>query len=177
MIHFLVRKSTRPTTVAKVLAARRIWARVMREEFGAAQGEPLMPRFRFVVGRAQEWTADDVETAARELLARIERMGGAVCVAELGFPRSEIGRGAARRVRGAVALSPDVALEVGQAERLAKLRAWRDRNRLDGFLARLRAAGGDTNVLYPMKSAGATVGEVCGVLGEVWGWRLRGDGG
>ncbi len=35
-----------------------------------------------------------------------------------------------------------------------------------------KAAAGDGNVLYPMKealSAGATVGEVCDALREIWG--------
>jgi len=64
-------------------------------------------------------------------------------------------------------------IEAQQAERLAKLRAWRDQDRVDRHLTGLqKAAAGDDNVLYPMKealSAGATVGEVCDALREIWG--------
>jgi methylmalonyl-CoA mutase N-terminal domain/subunit len=67
----------------------------------------------------------------------------------------------------------DPVRERPQAERIAKLRAWRDQDRLDRRLQRVRkAAIGDGNVLYPMKDAlhaSATIGEVCGVLREVWG--------
>lgn len=70
----------------------------------------------------------------------------------------------------------DPAIEAQQAERLAKLRATRDRAAVDAALAALRkAAESDAetaNVLYPMKDAlraRATVGEVCNALREVWG--------
>ncbi|MFF9870428.1 methylmalonyl-CoA mutase family protein, partial [Streptomyces sp. NPDC013953] len=70
-------------------------------------------------------------------------------------------------------LRVDPAIEAQQAERLAKLRAWRDGTRVDGALTRLKkAAEGTDNVLYPMKdalAACATVGEVCDALREVWG--------
>uniref|UniRef100_UPI003C7E9BE1 methylmalonyl-CoA mutase family protein n=1 Tax=Streptomyces sp. rh185 TaxID=3028729 RepID=UPI003C7E9BE1 len=72
---------------------------------------------------------------------------------------------------GPVRAAPPI--ETGQAERLAKLRAWRDQDRVDRHLAGVqKAAAGDGNVLYPMKealSAGATVGEVCDALREIWG--------
>ncbi|MFI6108002.1 methylmalonyl-CoA mutase family protein, partial [Streptomyces sp. NPDC051310] len=70
-------------------------------------------------------------------------------------------------------LRVDPAIEAQQAERLAKLRAWRDVTRVEEALIRLKkAAEGTDNVLYPMKdalAACATVGEVCGALREVWG--------
>ncbi|MCT4357764.1 methylmalonyl-CoA mutase family protein, partial [Streptomyces sp. Je 1-79] len=65
------------------------------------------------------------------------------------------------------------AIEAQQAERLARLRADRDRAAVDTALAALKkAAEGTDNVLYPMKDAlkaRATVGEVCHALREVWG--------
>ncbi|MCT4353061.1 methylmalonyl-CoA mutase family protein, partial [Streptomyces sp. Je 1-79] len=65
------------------------------------------------------------------------------------------------------------AIEAQQAERLARLRAERDRAAVDTALAALKkAAEGTDNVLYPMKDAlkaRATVGEVCHALREVWG--------
>ncbi|MFI9155174.1 methylmalonyl-CoA mutase family protein, partial [Streptomyces sp. NPDC053367] len=70
-------------------------------------------------------------------------------------------------------LRVDPAIEAQQAERLAKLRAWRDFPRVDEALTRVKkAAAGTDNVLYPMKdalAAGATVGEVCDALRETWG--------
>ncbi|MFI5806934.1 methylmalonyl-CoA mutase family protein [Streptomyces sp. NPDC051561] len=142
---------TRAVTDVKVLAARRIWARAMREEFGATDTEPLMPRFHLAGRSTPERPADSFDAAVRELAARIEESSASV---------------------GAV-LPPNAALELRQAERLAKLRAWRDQHRLEQCFAEVgTAAAGEANVLYPMRSAlaaGATVGEVCGVLGGVWG--------
>ncbi|WP_407675975.1 methylmalonyl-CoA mutase family protein [Peterkaempfera bronchialis] len=69
--------------------------------------------------------------------------------------------------------STDPAVEARQAERIAKLRAWRCQERVAEALLRMRrAAAGSDNVVYPMKdalSAGATVGEVCDVLRDTWG--------
>ncbi|MER6532212.1 methylmalonyl-CoA mutase family protein, partial [Streptomyces sp. NPDC001508] len=70
-------------------------------------------------------------------------------------------------------LRVDPTIETRQAERLAKLRAWRSQERVDRALRSLReAARGEANVLYPMKealAAGGTIGEVCAVLRDVWG--------
>lgn len=140
---------------------------------------------------------DDVEAAAVELMTRIEDLGGAVAAIERGFQKDEIERNAYRiaqetdsgeRVVVGVnrfrldeldeeepyePLRVDPAIEVRQAERLAHLRAERDRSAVDTALDALRkAAAGEDNVLYPMKAAlraRATVGEVCGALREVWG--------
>jgi methylmalonyl-CoA mutase N-terminal domain/subunit len=60
-----------------------------------------------------------------------------------------------------------------QAASLARLREERDGAAVGAALEALRkAAQGTENVLYPMREALkrlATVGEVCGVLREVWG--------
>ncbi|MGW4733982.1 methylmalonyl-CoA mutase family protein, partial [Streptomyces shenzhenensis] len=76
-------------------------------------------------------------------------------------------------------LRVDPTIEARQAERLAALRAGRDRGAVDSALAALRkAAEGEDNVLYPMKEAlraRATVGEVCGALREVWGTYVPSD--
>ncbi|MFB6822271.1 methylmalonyl-CoA mutase family protein [Streptomyces virginiae] len=67
----------------------------------------------------------------------------------------------------------DPAIEARQRERLAKLRAWRVRERVDAALTDVRkAAEGTANVLHPIKDAlrtGSTLGEVCAVLRAVWG--------
>ncbi|SCD36281.1 methylmalonyl-CoA mutase, N-terminal domain [Streptomyces sp. BpilaLS-43] len=213
--------------VATSRAARRIWAKVMREEFGARNPASLMPRFRtrtagtrpaarrpeaVVVRRphavlgatpsphtgspagsyAVEAMTDAVEAATVALMRRVEELGGAAAAIEVGFQRREI-EGAVPRVArttgsgGGVGAGPlplggaeprasfraGPSVEARQGERLAKLRAWRDQDRVDRHLAGVRkAAAGDDSVLYPMKdalSAGATVGEVCDALREIWG--------
>nr|WP_260334409.1 methylmalonyl-CoA mutase family protein [Streptomyces sp. REN17] len=90
-------------------AAQRIWARVMREEFGArgpaslvlrhpraAAGGPPAPRRR----PAREATGD-VGAAIGELLARVEELGGAAGAVEAGFQRGEMERSAHRTTRQA----------------------------------------------------------------------------
>lgn len=151
----------------------------------------------FAGSYAVESMTDDVEAAAVELMTRIEDLGGAVAAIERGFQKDEIERNAYRiaqetdsgeRVVVGVnrfrldeldeeepyePLRVDPAIEVRQAERLAHLRAGRDRSAVGTALDALRkAAAGEDNVLYPMKAAlraRATVGEVCGALREVWG--------
>ncbi|MEW1780419.1 methylmalonyl-CoA mutase family protein, partial [Streptomyces sp. NPDC086777] len=76
-------------------------------------------------------------------------------------------------------LRVDPAIERQQAERLCKVRAWREQSQVDSALEQLKkAARGDDNVLYPMKEAlraRATVGEVCDALREVWGVYVPSD--
>ncbi|WP_220450305.1 methylmalonyl-CoA mutase family protein, partial [Streptomyces variabilis] len=147
-----------------------------------------------------EKMTDDVEAAARELMEKVEDLGGAVNAIERGFQKNEIERSAYRiaqetdsgeRVVVGVnrfqldeeepyePLRVDPAIEAQQAERLAKLRAERDQEAVDTALAALRkAAEGEDNVLYPMKDAlkaRATVGEVCNALREVWGTYVPSD--
>ncbi|MFF7948658.1 acyl-CoA mutase large subunit family protein [Streptomyces griseorubiginosus] len=271
---FFVARTTILEEVAKFRAARRIWARVMREEFGATNPKSLMLRFHTqtagvqltaqqpevnlvrvavqglaaVLGGTQslhtnsfdeaialptdksarlalrtqqvlayetdvtatvdpfagsyviERMTDELEEAARELLARIEDLGGAVSAIEHGFQKHEIERNAYRiaqetdsgeRVVVGVnrfqldeeepyeLLRVDPAIEVQQAERLCKLRAWREQTQVDSALVDLKkAAESDDNVLYPMKEAlraRATVGEVCNALREVWGTYVPAD--
>jgi methylmalonyl-CoA mutase N-terminal domain/subunit len=141
-----------------------------------------------------EAMTDEVEAAAVELMARVEQYGGAVHAIEQGFQKSEIEH-AAYEVAKAIdtgervvvgvnrftteddeqyaPLRGNPAIEADQRERLAKLRADRDRAAVDGALAALTdAARGTANVLYPMKDAlraRATIGEVCNALRAIWG--------
>ncbi|MFE7076280.1 methylmalonyl-CoA mutase [Streptomyces sp. NPDC057620] len=265
---FFVARTTILEEVAKFRAARRIWARVMRDEFGAKSPKPLMLRFHaqtagvhltaqqpevnlvrvtvqglaavlggtqslhtnsfdeaialptdksarpalrtqqvlayetdvmatvdpFAGSYAVEKMTDDVEAAAIALMRRIEDLGGAVAAIEQGFQKGEIERSAYRvaqetgsgervvvgvnrfQLDAEEAYEPlhvEPAIGAQQAERLAKLRAWRCQERVDAAIALTqKAAAGTDNVLYPMKealAAGATVGEVCNALREVWG--------
>ncbi|MDT9699963.1 methylmalonyl-CoA mutase family protein [Streptomyces sp. P17] len=265
---FFVARTTILEEVAKFRAARRIWARVMRDEFGAKNPKSMMLRFHTqtagvqltaqqpevnlvrvavqglaaVLGGTQslhtnsfdeaialptqksarlalrtqqvlayetdvtatvdpfagsyviERMTGDMEKAIVELMAKVEKTGGAVAAIERGLQKDEIEHNAYRiaqetdsgqRVVVGVnrfqldaeepyePLRVDPAIEVQQAERIAKLRAWRVGETVDAALTDLRkAAEGEDNVLYPMKEAlrvGSTVGEVCDVLREAWG--------
>jgi len=265
---FFVARTTLLEEVAKFRAARRIWAQVMRDKFGAKNPKSQMLRFHtqtagvqltaqqpevnlirvttqamaaifggtqslhtnsfdeaialptekaarlavrtqqvlanetdltatvdpFAGSYAVESMTDAVEAAARELMQRVEDMGGAVAAIERGFQKSEIEQAAYRTAqqiesgeRVVVGLNRyvtpaderyeplrvDPAIEEEQAKRLTQLRADRSADDLRRTLDELkRAAEGTDNVLYPMRAAlaaRATVGEVCHALRDVWG--------
>ncbi|HEU5033742.1 MAG TPA: methylmalonyl-CoA mutase family protein [Mycobacteriales bacterium] len=270
---FFVSRTTLLEEVAKFRAARRIWAQVMRDEFGARDPKSQMLRFHtqtagvqltaqqpevnlirvtaqaiaailggtqslhtnsydeaialptekaarlavrtqqvlanetdltatvdpFAGSYAVEAMTDEVEAATRDLMARVEELGGAVAAIERGFQKNEIEQTAYRtaqqidngeRVVVGVnkfvtpaderyePLRVDPAIEEEQAKRLTTLRADRSAADVSRALDELRrtaerpAADGSGNVLYPMRDAlraRATVGEVCNALREIWG--------
>ena len=139
-----------------------------------------------------EALTDALEEEATLLLEKIEGMGGAVKA--VGWMQSKIEESAYRTARGieegsikvvgvnkftdddspVLSISrADPQLEASQLQRLADHRATRDQGAVDGVLRTLqRQAGGDGNLLHPMKgalAAGATLGEVSGVLRNVFG--------
>jgi methylmalonyl-CoA mutase, N-terminal domain len=141
-----------------------------------------------------ESMTDDLEAAARDLLQRVEDLGGAVAAIEQGFQKAEIERSAYAVTREVEAgervvvgvnkyvldeeepyrpLRVDPAIEEEQAKRLSRLRAERDHSAVHRTLGALkRNADGTENVLPSMKdalAARATVGEVCDALRDVWG--------
>ncbi|HEY8978276.1 MAG TPA: methylmalonyl-CoA mutase family protein [Streptomyces sp.] len=138
---------------------RRLWTRTIHK----GRPAPWRGRTAPVPG---EWVRD-----ALALMDRVEELGGAAAAVEQGFQTREIAPAARHRPRRQHPANP--LAEAQQTERIAKLRAWRVEPALTDALARLRrAAEGSDNVLYPLKEAlraRATVGEVCGVLSEVWG--------
>jgi methylmalonyl-CoA mutase N-terminal domain/subunit len=151
----------------------------------------------FAGSYAVEALTDQVEQAARELIDRVEDLGGAVHAIEQGFQKNEIERSAYRVAREIDAgervvvglnryrsdteehyepLRVNPAIEAEQAQRLATLRAERDSSAVQRHLDALRRVAdkpaADDNLLRPMKEAlraRATVGEVCDCLREVWG--------
>jgi methylmalonyl-CoA mutase, N-terminal domain len=255
--------------VAKFRAARRLWAEIMRDRFGAANPRAQALRFHAqtggstltaqqpennivrvaiqalsaVCGGAQSLhtngfdealalptehsaqvavrtqqilaheagctdTADplggsffiesltaELEERARELIARVDELGGAVAAIEQGFVQAEIEDAAfaysreiesAERVivgvnRFAVEgdesdveihrLDPEA--ERRQLERTSRVRAERDQAAAAAALAAVReAARGTANLLPPMRTALAahcTIGEVCDAFREVFG--------
>jgi len=148
----------------------------------------------FAGSYAIESMTDDLGSAASDLIARVEELGGAVAAIERGFQKAEIERSAyqiARQIddgeRVVVGVNKfissgdepyqplrvDPSIERDQAERLARLRAARDAGQWQRRIDDLRkAAAGPQNVLVPLREAlraRATVGEVCDALREVWG--------
>ncbi len=136
----------------------------------------------------------ELEERAAELIARVEELGGAVAAIEQGFVQAEIEASAyrfqsevesgARVVVGVNAfmeddpgafdlLHVDPAIERSQCERTARVRSGRDAVGAAAGLAAVRStAESDENLLPPMREAlraGCTVGEICGVLRELWG--------
>ncbi len=254
--------------VAKFRAARRMWARMMREEFGASDPKSWMLRFHTQTGgstltaqqpdvnivrtayqalaavlggtqslhtnafdealglptedsarlalRTQQVLAlesgvtiqpdplggsfyveektDLLERRAREIVAKIEALGGAVAAVESGFIQREIEDAAyrfqqeiergERAVVGVNTFQTDSKMNVPilkidpetDARRIAQIQAFRvarDQGATDAALERLQDASRGIENLMPFVldafRAKATLGEVCGVLRREWG--------
>ena len=136
----------------------------------------------------------ELEQRAQELIDRIDELGGAVAAIEQGFVQAEIEASAFRyqseieageRVVVGVnrfaedeaerveILQVDPESERRQRDRTAAVRAERDAGAVAARLGEVReVAESDANLLPPMREAlraRATVGEICGVLRELWG--------
>src|SRR3954451_8281641 len=141
-----------------------------------------------------ESLTDALEARARELIARVDELGGAVAAIEQGFVQGEIDEAAftyAQQVesgervivgvnRYEEAESEPIELhrldpeaERRQLERTARVRAERDADEAEAALARVReAAHGTENLLPPLREAlraRCTIGELCNVLREEFG--------
>lgn len=141
-----------------------------------------------------EALTDELERQALTLMEQIDTMGGAVDAVERGWIQEQIADSAysyQRRVESGERIvvgvnrftdeevsnvpifKPDENVAREQTEGLAKLRAERDSAAVETALENLRqAANGTENLLPFMREAlrhYATVGEVCGVLRQVWG--------
>ncbi len=142
-----------------------------------------------------ESLTDQIESDSRELMTKVEEMGGSVAAIEAGFIQREIEESAfnyEQRLRTkqdiivgvndftdegeeieVEILKIEPQTEAEQVERLKKFKAARDGELVASRLAELRAtAQGDGNLLYPIKEAlraDATLGEVCGTMRDVFG--------
>jgi methylmalonyl-CoA mutase N-terminal domain/subunit len=148
----------------------------------------------FAGSYAIEALTDALEAKANDLIAQIDAMGGAVSAIEEGWVQEEIANSAyetQQRIEAGEQIvvgvnrftddgeasmpifQPNESVAREQAVALARIRAERDNVAVTAALDSLRqAAQGTENVLYPMREAlkrMATVGEVCGVLRQVWG--------
>ncbi len=143
---------------------------------------------------AVEHLTDQIEAEVWKLIEKIDDIGGAVKAIEEGFQKNEIEQSAYRYTQGVDSgervvvgvnkfrideeeeydpLVVDPTIGEQQAARLADLRSRRDNAAVDAALEAVKAAAqSDENLLYPMKDAlkaGATIGETCNALRDVWG--------
>jgi methylmalonyl-CoA mutase N-terminal domain/subunit len=136
----------------------------------------------------------EMEKQAKDYIRRIDEMGGMIPAIERGFPQSEIANAsyefqhavevgertivgvnkfAGQEEEQIELLQIDGSSQKRQVEKLEKLKARRDQDRVCETLERLKqAALGSENTMPHILDAVrayATVGEICGALGEVFG--------
>lgn len=141
-----------------------------------------------------EKLTQEVSQRAEEYIKKIDSMGGAVAAIENGYVQREIQESAYRyqreiergervvvglnrfRVkeeRPANLLRVDPAVRTAQMERLQRLKSERNSGQVARSLSSLKhAAAGDTNLIPPILTAvkaGATLGEICDGLRDVFG--------
>jgi methylmalonyl-CoA mutase, N-terminal domain len=143
-----------------------------------------------------ESLTDELEERARELIARVDDVGGAVAAVEQGFVQGEIENAAYRysqeveagervivgvnRYEETGTESEEIELhridpeaERRQHERTSRVRAERDAAAAEAALARVReTASGTENLLLPLREAlrvRCTIGEICNVLRDEFG--------
>jgi methylmalonyl-CoA mutase N-terminal domain/subunit len=142
-----------------------------------------------------EHLTGEIERRAREYIERIDGMGGALAAIEEGYVQHEIADSAYRYQQAvereerivvgvnayqveeaALAMERlvvDPAVEERQRARLAELRERRDGEKASAALSCVEAAARSDEVLVDLfvvaVEAGCTLGEICGVLRDVWG--------
>ncbi|MGH3137470.1 MAG: acyl-CoA mutase large subunit family protein [Gaiellaceae bacterium] len=176
-----------PTEHAATIALRT--QQILASEAGATDtADPLAGSFYV------EALTAELEERARELIARVDDLGGAVAAIEQGAVQAEIDASAFRHQTevesgervivgvnsfteaespGVDLLHVDPELERRQRERVARVRAERDSTGCEQVLAEVRrVAEGDANLLPPIREAlraQCTVGEICGAVRAIWG--------
>jgi methylmalonyl-CoA mutase N-terminal domain/subunit len=162
---------------------------ILAHESGAADSiDPLAGSYLI------EYLTDEIEKGAEAYIAKVDEMGGAMTAIERGFMQNEI-QNAAYAAQQAIEkkeqivvgvnqfaveedltlerLKVDPAIEIGQRERLAHLRANRDSAKVAELLSRLENLARDTQNLIPLfiecVENDVTLGEICNTLRGVWG--------
>lgn len=141
-----------------------------------------------------ELLTDQIESLAEEYIAKIDAMGGALQAINHGFMQREIQEAAFKAQRAIEtgeeivvglnefqveetieleSLTVDPQVEENQRQKLAVLRQNRDQAAVDDLLSQLRDAAVGEGALMPIFITCAenniTLGEICGVLRQVWG--------
>ena len=176
-----------PTEHAATIALRT--QQILAEEAGTTDTADPLGGSYFI-----EALTGELESRTRELIARVDELGGAVAAIERGFVQAEIEASAFRyqaeieageRVVVGVnryeeggaetveLLHMDPEIERRQRERTAATRATRDAPIAGSALENVRhVAESDANLLPALREAlraRCTIGEICGVLRELWG--------
>jgi methylmalonyl-CoA mutase, N-terminal domain len=174
-----------PTERAARIALRT--QQILANESGAADTVDPFAGSYFV-----EALTDEIEERAQELIDRVEALGGSVQA--IPFIRAEVEESAwgyeeryrikqdivvgvneyvTDQVDDVEILRVDPRSEKEQVDRLKEYKANRDHEELKARLGKLReTAEGQGNLLYPIRdalAADATIGEVCGVMRDVFG--------
>ena len=141
-----------------------------------------------------ESLTDQIEAIARDYIEKIDAMGGALNAINHGFMQREIQEAAYRsqlaiengdeivvglndfQVEETIeleSLKVDPRVEEGQRNRLATLRKKRDNEKVTALLSQLETHARGESLLMPLFIECAenlvTLGEICGVLRDVWG--------
>jgi methylmalonyl-CoA mutase N-terminal domain/subunit len=141
-----------------------------------------------------ESLTDEIEAQAKAYIEKIDAIGGAMQAINQGYMQQEIQEAAYRAQRAIEkgeevvvgvndfqvqeqieleSLKVDPHVEEDQKARLANLRTRRDNEQVMALLARLETAAKGTTPLMPLMvecaEAKITLGEICGVLRDVWG--------
>lgn len=141
-----------------------------------------------------EYLTNEIEKGAQDYISKIDDMGGALQSIEKGFMQSEI-QNAAYAAQQAIErgeqvvvgvnqftvdeeitlerLRVDPAIELGQRERLKRLRETRDQRLAEELLGKLKSAASGNDNLMPLfiecVENDVTLGEICNTLRAVWG--------
>jgi methylmalonyl-CoA mutase, N-terminal domain len=176
-----------PTEEAQRIALRT--QQIIAHETGATDTVDPMAGSYYV-----EWLTNDLERRATDYMTQIDALGGSVTAIETGWMQSEIANASwayqqdvesgkqvvvgVNRYRAEdedpkLIFRVDPTLAAAQRTRLESVRRERDPEAVARSLAALRtAARGDVNLMPPIIDAVksyATLGEICGVLREVFG--------
>jgi len=141
-----------------------------------------------------ESLTDQIEAIAQDYIDKIDALGGALQAINTGFMQNEILEAAYQTQRAIEkgeeivvglnefqveetieleALEVDPQVEETQKAQLAELRASRDNGKVSALLGRLEKAARGNEPLMPLfiqcAENEATLGDVCGVLRDVWG--------
>jgi len=141
-----------------------------------------------------EYLTDEIEKRATDYITKIDDMGGALSAIEAGYMQNEIQEAAYQYQRALETkdatlvgvnafqvneklemdrLKVDPSIEANQKKRLAELRAKRDAGKVSELLTNLEKAAHGTDSLMPLfvecVANDITLGEITGVLRQVWG--------
>jgi methylmalonyl-CoA mutase N-terminal domain/subunit len=176
-----------PTEKAVRVALRT--QQIIAHESGAADSvDPLAGSYLV------EYLTDEIKRLAMGYIRQIDDLGGALAAIEQGYIQEQIQEAAYRYQRAVEKdeeivvgvnayqvdeelelerLEVDPAIEQAQLRRLAALREGRDADRATELLGRLASAAKGSNNLMPLfiecVENKITLGEICGVLRDVWG--------